>query len=86
MPRSFLYSGPFGSRKLPTMIANAGICQCSAFQVEMWLNKVLDTMRSTIRHELSEAVVSYEEKPRDQWLFDFPAQVSWSVYGFLASI
>jgi len=50
-------------------------CDCSG-QVEMWLNKVLDTMRSTIRHELSEAVVSYEEKPRDQWLFDFPAQVA----------
>lgn len=25
---------------------------------------------------MSEAVVSYEEKPRDQWLFDYPAQVS----------
>ena len=47
----------------------------SVLQVELWLNKVLNTMRETIRHELSEAVVSYEEKPRDQWLFDFPAQV-----------
>ena len=46
-----------------------------AIQVEVWLNRVLDAMRSTIRHEQSEAVVSYEEKPRDQWLFDFPAQV-----------
>lgn len=36
----------------------------------------MDAMRSTVRHELSEAVVSYEEKPRDQWLFDFPAQVA----------
>ena len=50
------------------------------FQVELWLNKVLDTMRNTIRHELSEAVVSYEEKPRDQWLFDFPAQVCHFIY------
>lgn len=25
---------------------------------------------------MSEAVVSYEEKPREQWLFDYPAQVS----------
>lgn len=25
---------------------------------------------------MSEAVVAYEEKPRDQWLFDYPAQVS----------
>ena len=33
-------------------------------------------MRDTIRHEMTEAVVAYEEKPRDQWLFDFPAQVA----------
>ncbi len=32
-------------------------------------------MQSTIRHERTEAVVSYEEKARDQWLFDPPAQV-----------
>ena len=41
----------------------------------MWLNRLLDTMQSTIRHEMTEAVVSYEEKPRDQWLFEPPAQV-----------
>ncbi len=41
----------------------------------MWLNRLLDTMISTIRHEMTEAVVSYEEKARDQWLFDPPAQV-----------
>ena len=34
-------------------------------------------MQSTIRHEMTEAVISYEEKPRDQWLFDPPAQVSY---------
>lgn len=33
-------------------------------------------MQATVRHELSEAVVGYEEKPRDQWLFDYPAQVT----------
>ena len=33
-------------------------------------------MRSTVRHEMTEAVTTYEEKPRDQWLFDFPAQVA----------
>lgn len=44
--------------------------------MEVWLNRVMDAMRSTVRHELSEAVVSYEEKPRDQWLFDYPAQVA----------
>jgi hypothetical protein len=33
-------------------------------------------MRNTIRQYLGEAVNSYEDKPREQWLFDFPAQVS----------
>ena len=37
---------------------------------------VLRNMQATVRHELSEAVVGYEEKPRDQWLFDYPAQVT----------
>lgn len=36
----------------------------------------MEAMRSTVRHELSESVVAYEEKARDQWLFDYPAQVS----------
>uniref|UniRef100_A0A8D2ZL57 Uncharacterized protein n=1 Tax=Scophthalmus maximus TaxID=52904 RepID=A0A8D2ZL57_SCOMX len=50
-------------------------CDCTG-QVEMWLNRVLDTMRATVRHEMTEAVVAYEEKPREQWLFDYPAQVA----------
>lgn len=44
-------------------------------QVEVWLNRVLDAMRHTVRHEMSEAVMAYEDKPREQWLFDYPAQV-----------
>ncbi|XP_076261923.1 dynein heavy chain at 93AB isoform X2 [Rhynchophorus ferrugineus] len=44
--------------------------------VEVWLNRIQASMRSTIRHYIGEGVLSYEEKPRDQWLFDFPAQVS----------
>ncbi|XP_077979817.1 dynein beta chain, ciliary-like [Glandiceps talaboti] len=50
-------------------------CECTG-QVEVWLNRLQDTMRSTVRYQFSEAVVSYEEKPRDQWLFDYPAQVA----------
>ncbi|XP_008276610.1 dynein axonemal heavy chain 9 [Stegastes partitus] len=50
-------------------------CDCTG-QVEMWLNRVLDTMRSTVRHEMTEAVTAYEDKPREQWLFDYPAQVA----------
>lgn len=38
--------------------------------------RLLEKMRETVRHELSEAVVTYEDKPRDQWLFDYPAQVA----------
>ncbi|ELW68256.1 Dynein heavy chain 17, axonemal [Tupaia chinensis] len=45
-------------------------------QVEVWLNRVLDRMCSTLRHEIPEAVVTYEEKPREQWIFDYPAQVA----------
>ena len=45
------------------------------FQVEVWLNRLLDSMRDTVRHEMTESVTAYEEKPRDQWLFDYPAQV-----------
>ncbi|XP_071656199.1 dynein axonemal heavy chain 9-like [Patagioenas fasciata] len=48
---------------------------CSG-QVEVWLSHVLDSMRATVRDEMTEAVMAYEEKPREQWLFDYPAQVS----------
>lgn len=30
---------------------------------------------ATIRYNFTEAVVTYEEKPREQWIFDPPAQV-----------
>ncbi|XP_010006976.1 PREDICTED: dynein heavy chain 17, axonemal [Chaetura pelagica] len=45
-------------------------------QVEVWLNRVLASMRSTLRHLIPEAMVTYEEKPREQWVFDYPAQVA----------
>lgn len=45
-------------------------------QVEGWLNRIQSRMRSSLRTYMSEAVTTYEEKPRDQWLFDYPAQVS----------
>ncbi|XP_034427398.1 dynein heavy chain 9, axonemal-like [Hippoglossus hippoglossus] len=50
-------------------------CDCTG-QVEAWLNRVMDSMRNTVRHEMTEAVITYEEKPREQWLFDYPAQVA----------
>ena len=33
-------------------------------------------MASTVRYQFTEAVVTYEEKAREQWLFDYPAQVA----------
>ena len=45
-------------------------------QVEAWLNALLDRMVATIRHNFMEAIVTYEEKPREQWIFDPPAQVA----------
>ncbi|NXJ83957.1 DYH17 protein, partial [Trogon melanurus] len=45
-------------------------------QVEVWLNRVLASMRSTLRHLIPEALVTYEDKPREQWVFDYPAQVA----------
>uniref|UniRef100_H2ZKB5 AAA+ ATPase domain-containing protein n=1 Tax=Ciona savignyi TaxID=51511 RepID=H2ZKB5_CIOSA len=56
-------------------VAFGELCHCTG-QVELWLNRVMDAMRATVRNELAEAVVTYEEKPRDQWLFDYPAQVA----------
>jgi len=48
-------------------------CDCDG-QVEYWLNRVLNNMVETIRFQLGDSISSYEDKPRDQWLFDFPAQ------------
>jgi len=45
-------------------------------QVEVWLNRLEDTQRSTVKSQIQDAVVAYEEKARDLWLFDFPAQVA----------
>lgn len=44
-------------------------------QVEVWLNRVLERMRSTLRNLMPQALGTYEDKPREQWVFDYPAQV-----------
>uniref|UniRef100_A0AAQ5ZAJ7 Dynein axonemal heavy chain 11 n=1 Tax=Amphiprion ocellaris TaxID=80972 RepID=A0AAQ5ZAJ7_AMPOC len=49
-------------------------CACEG-QAECWLSALESTMRCTVRKEIQEAVAAYEDKPRDQWLFDYPAQV-----------
>lgn len=45
-------------------------------KVEVWLNRVLDEMRATLVYNLRQCVSNFEEKPRDQWIFDYPAQIS----------
>ncbi|XP_003791133.1 dynein heavy chain 9, axonemal [Otolemur garnettii] len=50
-------------------------CDCSG-QVETWLNHVLAHMKATVRCKMTEGVAAYEEKLREQWLFDYPAQVA----------
>ncbi|KFP28854.1 Dynein heavy chain 17, axonemal, partial [Colius striatus] len=45
-------------------------------QVEVWLNRVLESMRCTLRQLIPKALLTYEEKPREQWVFDYPAQVA----------
>ncbi|XP_042635783.1 dynein axonemal heavy chain 17 [Catharus ustulatus] len=45
-------------------------------QVEVWLNRVLERMRSTLRNLIPQALGTYEDKPREQWVFDYPAQVA----------
>jgi dynein heavy chain, axonemal len=44
--------------------------------VEIWLNKVQIRMRSSLRSYMGNATIAYEEKAREHWLFDYPAQVS----------
>lgn len=50
-------------------------CECTG-AVEVWLNRLVDTMRKTLKVSLGEAVTAYEEKPREQWIFDHPAQIT----------
>ncbi|KAK7067107.1 hypothetical protein SK128_011277 [Halocaridina rubra] len=44
--------------------------------VEKWLMSILVIMRTTVRDRMTDAVVAYEDRPRDQWVGDYPAQKS----------
>lgn len=39
----------------------------------------MDAMRSTVRSQFADGAVTYEEKPREQWLSDYPAQVALAI-------
>ncbi|XP_049940954.1 dynein beta chain, ciliary-like [Schistocerca serialis cubense] len=76
----FTQEGGRNTKMSHTMVAKDGeevkldgICDCSG-KVEIWLNRVTDAMRRTCRYYFENAVSTYDEKPREQWLFDYPAQ------------
>ena len=45
-------------------------------QVEGWLNALAETMRASLRSLLHDAVAIVEEKTKDTWIWDYPAQVA----------
>lgn len=79
----FVQEGGKNSKTARGMIAKdhdefvkfTSLCDCSG-KVEIWLNRVTDIMRVTLRQLFGDAVVAYDEKPREQWLYDWPAQVA----------
>ena len=44
--------------------------------VENWLNQIMYMSQDTINDMIADGVVTYEEKARDLWLFDYCAEVS----------
>lgn len=48
-------------------------CDCTG-KVEIWLNRLTDAMRRTLHELFNKSVIAYEDKPREQWIFDWPAQ------------
>lgn len=50
-------------------------CDCTG-KVEDWLNRVTDVMRFTLNRYFAQSIDVYEDKSRDNWLFDWPAQVA----------
>ncbi|XP_069552287.1 dynein axonemal heavy chain 11 [Brachyistius frenatus] len=49
---------------------------CCYGPVEAWLTCLEESMKESVRGHLFEAVYEYEDRPREQWIFDFPAQVA----------
>lgn len=55
-------------------VAFSAECNCDG-KVEDWLNRVTTIMRYTLNRLFAQSIESYEEKARDCWIFDWPAQV-----------
>jgi dynein heavy chain, axonemal len=45
-------------------------------QVEIWLNRLLDMQCRTVLHWLTSAVLTYEEKSRENWIMEYAAQIA----------
>ncbi|CAG7734339.1 unnamed protein product, partial [Allacma fusca] len=50
-------------------------CDCVG-AVEWWLQGLQESMRETVKHYLSIAVVAYEAEAREKWIVQYPAQVA----------
>lgn len=44
-------------------------------KVEEWLQVLLDTIKERLKEILADAVITYAERPREEWLMDYPAQI-----------
>jgi dynein heavy chain len=51
------------------------LCDCEG-RVEVWLMTVLICMQESLRWYMKDAFITYEEKPRSEWVFDNCAQVT----------
>lgn len=49
------------------------VCDCTG-KVEIWLNRLTDAMRRTLHELFMKSVIAYENKLREVWIFDWPAQ------------
>nr|XP_054596285.1 dynein axonemal heavy chain 11 [Nothobranchius furzeri] len=50
-------------------------CFCNG-PVETWLGSLEESMKESVRGHLFDAVSVFEDKPREQWILEFPAQVA----------
>ncbi|XP_018562388.1 dynein beta chain, ciliary-like [Anoplophora glabripennis] len=79
----FIQEGGKNTKKAKSMMSKENgeivpfshICDCSG-KVEIWLNRVIDVKRETLHQLFGEAVITYDEKPREVWIYDFPAQTA----------
>lgn len=61
------------SKENDELVAFKTQCDCSG-KVEIWLNRLTNEMRKTLHDLFMKSVVAYEDKSREIWVFDWPAQ------------